>query len=121
MQWESITSRVSGDLVVIDLKGRVCLCSEDPLPAFVGALLDQGFLKFLVNLDEVPHIDSMGLGGIVRAYTTVMRKGGRLALVHVRPRMRHLLHTTKLDAVFEIFDAEDAAVLGFGGSLPAAG
>ncbi len=116
MLWERITSRVHGDVVLIDLEGRVCLSSEDPLPAFVGNLLEQGFLKFLFSLRDVPYIDSMGLGGIIRSYVTATRRGGRLGLVHVHAHMRHLLETTKLDAVFEIYDSEDAALAAF--SLP---
>ena len=118
MQWKEMTARARGDIIVIDLRGNMCLCGEDELPTFVSDLLEQGFLKFILNLRELPSIDSGGLSGIVRAYTAVTRRGGRLGLLHVQPRIRGLLEITKLTSFFEAFDSEDEALQTFGGSLP---
>jgi anti-sigma B factor antagonist len=58
-------------------------------------------------------VDSAGLGEIVRTYTTVSRKGGKLKLLNLTKKIQDLLSITKLLTVFETYDAEDEAVRSF--------
>jgi len=66
-----------------------------------------------LNLAEVPYVDSAGLGEIVRCYTTVSRKNGKLKLLHLTKRIHDLLSITKLLTVFETYDTEEEAVKSF--------
>ena len=113
MQWKEMTARTIGDVVVIDLAGNMCLCGEDELRALIVHLLEQGFRQFVLNLIRVPYIDSSGLGGMVRAYTAVVRSGGKLKVVHVHERIRRLLESTRLASIFEVFTSEEAVVCSF--------
>ena len=113
MQWKEISARIRGDVVVIDLAGNMCLCGENELRDFVVHLLDQGSRQFVLNLLRTPSIDSSGLGGMVQAYSAVARKGGKLKLLHVHPRIRQLLDTTRVASIFEMFTSEDEAVSSF--------
>ena len=61
----------------------------------------------------MPYVDSAGLGEIVRCYTTVSRKGGRLKLINLTKKIQDLLAITKLLTVFETYDHEDEAVQSF--------
>ena len=54
-----------------------------------------------------------GLGEIVRCYTTVSRKGGKLKLINLTKKIQDLLAITKLLTVFETYDSEDEAVRSF--------
>src|SRR5205809_6891836 len=109
-----IEERAVGDVVVLDLKGRVTLGEGDELlKDKVNSLLNQGRKKIVLNLAEVPYIDSAGLGEIVRTYTTVSRQGGSLKLLNLTKRIADLLSITKLMTVFESFDAEAEAVRSF--------
>ena len=99
-----IEERGVGDVTVLDVKGRVTLGEGDELlKDKVNSLLNQGRKKIVLNLADVPYIDSAGLGEIVRTYTTVSRQGGSL----------------KLLTVFECFDAEADAVRSFSASAKA--
>lgn len=115
MQWKEMTARTRGDVLVIDLAGNMCLCGENELEAFVVHLLDQGFRQFVLNLVRLPYIDSSGLHGMLRTSNAVARQGGKLKLLHVHPRIRQLLTTTRLISTFEMFTAEDEAVNSFSG------
>jgi anti-sigma B factor antagonist len=66
--------------------------------------------KVVLNLADVPYVDSAGLGEIVRTYTTVSRKGGKLKLLNLTKKIQDLLSITKLLTVFETYDSEDEAV-----------
>jgi anti-sigma B factor antagonist len=112
-----IDERTIGDVVVLDIKGRVQLGDGDEmLKDKVNSLLNQGRKKIVLNLAEVPYIDSAGLGEIVRTYTTVSRQGGSLKLLNLTKRIADLLSITKLLTVFESFDAEADAVRSFSAS-----
>jgi anti-sigma B factor antagonist len=109
-----IEERAVGDVVVLDLKGRVTLGDGDELlKDKVNSLVNRGFKKIVLNLAEVPYVDSAGLGEIVRTYTTVSRQGGSLKLLNLTKRISDLLSITKLLTVFETFDAENEAVKSF--------
>jgi anti-sigma B factor antagonist len=109
-----IEQRAVGDVVVLDVKGRVTLGEGDELlKDKVNSLLNQSQKKIVLNLAEVPYIDSAGLGEIVRTYTTVSRQGGSLKLLNLTKRITDLLSITKLLTVFETFESENDAVRSF--------
>jgi anti-sigma B factor antagonist len=112
-----IDERAVGDVVVLDLKGKITLGKGDELlKDKVNSLVNQGHRKILLNLAEVPYIDSAGLGEIVRTFTTVSRQGGNLKLLNLTKRITDLLAITKLLTVFETFDTENEAIRSFSAS-----
>ena len=112
-----IEERIVGDVMVLDLKGKVTLGEGDELlKDKVNSLVNQGHKKIILNLAEVPYIDSAGLGEIVRTYTTVSRQGGNLKLLNLTKRITDLLSITKLLTVFETYDSENEAVRSFAAS-----
>jgi len=109
-----IEERAVGDVVVLDLKGKVTLGEGDELlKDKVNSLVNQGHKKIVLNLADVPYIDSAGLGEVVRTYTTVSRQGGSLKLLNLTKRITDLLSITKLLTVFETFDSEAEALQSF--------
>jgi len=109
-----IEERAVGDVVVLDLKGKITLGEGDELlKDKINSLVNQGYRKIVLNLAGVPYIDSAGLGEIVRTYTTVSRQGGSLKLLNLTKRITDLLAITKLLTVFETFESEDDAVRSF--------
>ena len=112
-----IEERNVGDVVVLDLKGKVTPGAGDELlKDKVNSLVNQGHKKIILNLADVPYVDSAGLGEIVRTYTTVSKNGGSLKLLNLTKRITDLLAITKLLTVFETFDAESDAVRSFSAS-----
>jgi anti-sigma B factor antagonist len=109
-----IEERTVGDVLVLEVKGRITLGEGDEiLKDKVNSLLNQGQKKIVLNLAEVPYIDSAGLGEIVRTYTTVSRQGGSLKLLNLTKRITDLLAITKLLTVFETYESENEAVQSF--------
>jgi anti-sigma B factor antagonist len=109
-----IDERTVSDVTVLDLTGKVTLGQGDELlKDKVNSLVNQGHKKIVLNLGNVPYIDSAGLGEIVRAYTTVSRQGGSLKLLNLTKRITDLLSITKLLTVFDTYDSEAEAVRSF--------
>jgi anti-sigma B factor antagonist len=109
-----IVERLVGDVVILDLTGKILIGEgDDQLRDAVTKLADSGKTKILLNLAEVPYVDSAGLGEVVRCYTTVSRKGGKLKLLNLTKKIQDLLAITKLLTVFETYDNEDEAIKSF--------
>src|SRR3954465_7484370 len=110
-----IEERVVNNVTILDLKGKITLGEGDEvLKDKINSLIQQDRKRILLNLGEVPYIDSAGLGEIVRTYTTVSRQGGQLKLVHLTKRIQDLLALTQLVTVFAKDDSEPEALKSFG-------
>ena len=100
--------------MILDLKGKLTIGEDvEIVKDKINSLIQQGEKKLLLNLAEVPYVDSAGLGEIVRTYTTVNRQGGDLKLLHLTKRIEDLLAITKLLTVFDTFDSEQDAIGSF--------
>jgi anti-sigma B factor antagonist len=109
-----IVERLVGDVVILDLHGKILIGEgDDALRDAVIKLVEAGKKKILLNLADVPYVDSAGLGEIVRCYTTVSRKGGKLKLINLTKKIQDLLSITKLLTVFETYDSEADGVKSF--------
>lgn len=104
-----------GTVASLDMRGKFIKGQGGfQLQMLVDKVLQAGTSKILLNLTEVPIIDSMGIGEIVRAFKRVQESGGTLKLVGVTDRVYGALKITQLLDLIESFDTEDAAVASFG-------
>jgi anti-sigma B factor antagonist len=110
----TINERKGGDVTILDVDGKILLGEGDvQLKRKIDELIERKETKLVINLANVPYMDSGGLGEIVRSYTTVKRAGGELKLLNATKRISDLLTITKLITVFEVFDNEADAVKSF--------
>lgn len=105
--------RIRGNIVIIDPKGKLTAESEGAFTETVLKRLNGGWVEVIVNLQDVPYIDSAGLGALVQMYTSAKRRGGRLVLTRVAERNHHLLSITRLVTVFDVYDSEEEAERSF--------
>jgi anti-sigma B factor antagonist len=101
-------------ITVLNLSGPLTLGDGTRLfRQLIDDAIGLGKTKLIVNLAEVYRLDSSGLGELVQAHTTVLKHGGTLKLVKLRPRAQELMQLTRLYTLFELFESEDAAVKSF--------
>lgn len=113
-----IEERTVGDVTILDLKGKLVLGDGDALlKDKIHSLVNQGRKQLILNLADVPYVDSAGIGEIVRTHTTVSRGGGSLKLLNVTKRIHDLLVITKLLTVFDTFDSEEEARRSFSAAV----
>jgi anti-sigma B factor antagonist len=104
-----------GTVASLDMRGKFIKGQGGfQLQMLVDKVLQAGTSKILLNLTEVPIIDSMGIGEIVRAFKRVQEAGGTLKLVGVTDRVYGALKITQLLDLIESFDTEEEAVASFG-------
>jgi anti-sigma B factor antagonist len=109
-----LDSRRSGDVQILDLSGRLVLGEGTAeLREVIRNLVGNGCKMILVNLSNVPYIDSAGIGELVSSFAAVGKQGGALKLVGLVKSVHGILQMTKLLTVFEIYDEEQAAIASF--------
>jgi len=110
-----IEERAVDGVTILDMHGKMLIGEGDELlREKINSLVENGTEKIVLNLAEVPYVDSAGLGEIVRCYTTVSRKNGELKLLHLTKRIHDLLSITKLLTVFDTYEDEAVVVKSFG-------
>jgi len=110
---EFSTRQLDG-ITIVDLKGRITLGEGSAtLRDTVHDLLSKGLKRILLNLSDVNHIDSSGIGELVSAFTVAKKQGGELKLLNLTKKAHDLLQITKLYTVIDVTDNEAAAVKSF--------
>lgn len=108
-----IQTQISGDVFIVRCDGRIVFGDEGAaLRERVGDMLS-GSPRIVINLSEVPYIDSGGLGILVGLYISARNRGGELKLVNPSPRVSDLLRHTKLDTVISVYRNDEEAVGAF--------
>jgi anti-sigma B factor antagonist len=114
-----IQRRVVGEVVIIDLSGRLTLGGGDEhLRDEISRLIQEGQTKIVLNLADVLYMDTTCLGEVVRTYVTTTRRGGGLKLLRPTERVRDLLKIAGISKILEAFESEEDAVRSF---LPSTG
>jgi len=108
------STRLVRDVVIVDAIGELRLGEgTDVVRNVVRGLVDQGYRNILLNLRDVRHIDSAGVGELMSCYTTLRNQGGQLKLMNLSKNVHNLLQITKLYTIFEVEDDEAVAVASF--------
>ncbi|HJT69818.1 MAG TPA: STAS domain-containing protein [Terriglobales bacterium] len=79
--------------------------------AFQNALRREDHAETLIlDLSDVPYIDSAGLGVLVTAYVTRQKSGRKMVLSGINSRVQRLFEVTRLGSLFLVFDSPEEAV-----------
>ncbi len=109
-----INFRTNGNVTILDLQGNLTIgAAEEELRQSVERFVAEDQKYLLINLANVPMIDSSGIGSLVKSFTHAKNKGGKLKLLKPTRLARQLLSITGLLSVFETFDDEATAVASF--------
>lgn len=105
-----ITEQHLGDTTVLVLQGRLTVSDAPGLLKTAATQAAAGpAALILIDLADVPYIDSTRLGELITSHISVARAGKRLALLRPPARILELLSLAGLAGVFATYDSvEDA-------------
>lgn len=66
--------------------------------------------RLLIDLSDVPFMDSAGLGALIGGIRRVREAEGRVVVICNRPSLTRLLHTTGFDRIVPITESRDEAL-----------
>jgi anti-sigma B factor antagonist len=109
-----IAIRHSGDVVILDLQGRVTIGpANDSLSTNLRSLIEDGSSKVLLNLAGATQLDSSSISTIVRAFVSLRNRNGALKLLNPREHVKLVLEMLRLLNVIPTFYDEAAALNSF--------
>ena len=100
-------------MAILDISGEIIGDARLDLNKVIQQEVESNRKGLILNLEEVPMMDSVGLGMLVGVYTSPTRKGAKVVLLNAGRSVRYLLVITKLDQIFEKYDEEDEALDSF--------
>lgn len=107
-----IKLRQSGDVVILDLSGRIDVDSAN-LVEVVGQCVRDGYIDILCNFEDVEGMDYMGISVLVIAYKEVINHHGRIKFINIPVHLRSVFAISGTDRVIEIYASEELALNSF--------
>ena len=109
-----ISIRESGDVTILDLRGRSTIDGESELlDNRLRKLIANGARRVLLNLTDLTQVDSSGVSVIIDCYVSLRDQGGDLKLLCPRGRVREVLRVLRLLEIIPYFESEAQALVSF--------
>jgi len=101
---------LENDVVIIEVSGKIM--GGDETTMFHGKIheyIQINKKNICIDLANVDWMNSVGLGMLISALTTVKNSGGRLVLANI-DKIESILTITRLITVFEHYDTRAEAI-----------
>ncbi len=106
-----VSVRFKDDVSIVTLSGKFVAGGDGPfLRQKVKDLIDAGARKLLFEFDDVPYIDSTGLGFLAGSRELAVEAGATIVLSGMNTHVRRILDGVKLTQFFELVDDENAGL-----------
>ncbi|MGA2591166.1 MAG: STAS domain-containing protein [Bryobacteraceae bacterium] len=104
-----LESQIRDGVGILRLAGRFVTGSDAAFLSAKNGLERAGIVNAVVDLSEVPYVDSTGLAFVVELHKALQRRGGQLVLANANARVREVLEMTRISEIVPMFDdVEDA-------------
>jgi anti-sigma B factor antagonist len=109
-----IEVRTQAQVKIIKLRGKLVLGEPaDKLAATFTDLIAAGDSRFILDLEEVPMVDSSGIGLLVRFLTAAKQKGGSVKLLNPPKMVVQTFKLVRILNIFEVYDDAAAAITSY--------
>lgn len=98
---------------VVKPSGRLDLMVAADLKARIEALVADGFHQLVIDLDEVPFIDSSGLGALIGGLKAARGAGGDVRIARAHEQIRYVLRVSTLDGILTPYATVEDALAGY--------
>src|SRR3954471_4563372 len=103
--------RREGDAVIAAIRGEIDLHNSPQLRGRLLSFIEENKPKKMVlNLGEVPYMDSSAIAVLVEALQKMRKAGGKIYLTNLQSRVKGLLEIARLDSIFVIAKDEGEAL-----------
>src|SRR4051812_6974465 len=105
----ALESRSDG-AAVVRLSGRLDLLSAPELRQVLLRAVSAGRRRLVVDLGDVPFVDSSGLGALIGGLKAARQAGGALRIARPTEQARVILRLTTLDRVLKPYPTVEEAL-----------
>jgi anti-anti-sigma factor len=105
------SARKEGDTVIASIYGEIDLHNSPEVRRALLMLLQQNNPnKLVLNLTQVPYMDSSAVAVLVETLQKMRKIGGKVCLTNLQPRVQGLLEIARLGSIFVITKTEEEAI-----------
>ncbi len=106
-----LARREAGDVLVLEVAGDLVLGEECRLlQEEMYGVFGAEYSKVLLNLSQLRRVDSSGIGVLLAAKTSALRRNVQLKVCSVPPFVAGLLDRARLTSILEVYEEEAAAL-----------
>ena len=98
------------DGVILRPKGDVDMARSPALRTKLTAALKGNPARLVLDLSEVPYMDSSGLATLIEALQTTRKNKIKFIVCNLMPRVRSILEIARLTTVFTVVENRDEAL-----------
>ena len=102
--------RWQGRTAVVVVEGDVDLSRSAHFQQSLLEVLDRRPELIVVNLADVPYMDSSGVASLVKVLSRARKRKTAVRLAALCQRVRSIFEITRLDSIFEIHETEEEAL-----------
>jgi anti-sigma B factor antagonist len=106
----TLSVTTAGHEAVVRCQGKLVAGVNDTLYARVSQLIPD-HKRIVLDLTELTHMDSMGLGTLVRLYISAKSAGTSLELINIGKRIRQLLSMTHLLSILGAISEQSITII----------
>ncbi|MBV8781104.1 MAG: STAS domain-containing protein [Phycisphaerae bacterium] len=104
-------ARAEGSAVIAEIRGDIDLHNSPDLRSAILQMLQQAKpTKLILNVTQVPYMDSSAIAVLVESLRKMRACGGKLFLIGPQPRVKSVLEIARLDTLFFVVNDEAAAL-----------
>lgn len=105
----NMRTRTVGDVLVVDLEGRLDAQTSDPASDQLTRLVRSGHLKIVLNLDQLTYVSSAGLRVILQSVKLLRAANGEMKLCRANGLVKEVIEISGFNSLIRVYDAEQDA------------
>ena len=102
-----------GEIKELKVVGELDALVAPKLKERITKLVEGESTKFIIDFEEVTHINSLAMGILRGKLKVVKEMGGDIKLIKLNEHIKTIFEMIGLDEIFEIYETEDEAVANF--------
>ena len=108
-----ITTRETGDVMVVDLSGRLDTQTSGSAADELNRVTELGKTKILLNLSNLEFISSAGLRVLLRTAKLVQGANGKLMVCHANGVVKEVMELSGFESFLQMHETEENALADF--------
>lgn len=99
-----------GDIKILKVTGELDALVAPLLKEKINKLAEADVKKFIIDFEEVTHINSLAMGILRGKLKSIKDMGGDIKLIKLNEHIITIFEMIGLDEIFEIYSTEEEAV-----------
>ncbi|MDR1831766.1 MAG: STAS domain-containing protein [Fusobacteriaceae bacterium] len=108
-----ISEKTAGKIKILKVIGELDALVAPRLKERLTKLEEEDYKNFIIDFEQLEHINSLAMGILRGKLKTVKELGGNIKLIKLNDHVKGIFEMIGLDEIFEIYETEEEALESF--------